>query len=287
MSPGSKPILDIDVRSAIDQLLSTLTIDKINSFEHIDYERSWRNWIASSNYNKITGLDSFKYSAYLSGSSNAFPEFIARYPGRRIRTSRSDFVLTRILAREQKRDFLPLEEDVLDDNDCVVLSHPFSGNGKTLLNYQTLLIAADKLNVPVMIDACYVGISHGIDYDLNHNCIKEINFSLSKNYSLTHIRAGIRFTKEYVDDGISATLSMGIFNKLAGIISYDLLNKFSHDWFIKKYMPWHEKICKELELEQTNILSFALATDGWDEYKRGDYVRICIAEELSRHTSTS
>jgi hypothetical protein len=284
LSPGSKPIEDSEVRSFIDQILKTLDIDNIDNFEYSTYENTWRNWIASSSYNKIRGLDNFEHSAYLSGSTNAFPEFISRYPGRRIRVSKSDFILTKIVSKGQQREFLPLEEDVLGNNDCVILSHPFSGNGKTLPDHQALLDVADKLNVPVMIDACYFTVGHGIDYDLTHTSIKEINFSLSKNYSLTNFRTGIRFTKEFIDDSIGATVKMGIFNKLAAMIGYQLLNQFSHDWFIEKYIPVYDQICAELNLEKTNTLSFAIAPDSWEEYKRGDYVRVCIAEELSRQT---
>jgi hypothetical protein len=174
LSPGSKPIEDLEIRSFIDQILKTLNIDNIDKFEYSTYEKTWRNWIASSSYNKIRGLDNFEHSAYLSGSTNAFPEFISRYPGRRIRVSKSDFILTKIVSRVQQRELLPLEEDVLGSNDCIILSHPFSGNGRTLPDYQALLDAADKLNVPVMIDACYFTVGHGIDYDLTHISIKEI-----------------------------------------------------------------------------------------------------------------
>lgn len=283
MSPGSKPIQDKEVRNFIDQILKTLTIDQIDTFEYSEYEKVWRDWISDSSYNKISGLETFKHSAFLSGSTNAFPEFISRYPNRRIRVSKSDFVMTKIVSRIQQRDFLFLEDGDLDPNDCLIFSHPFSGNGKTLPNYQTLLDQADMFGVPVMVDACYFTVSHGIDYDLSHVSIKEINFSLSKNYSSTNLRTGIRFTKEFVDDSISATLSMGIFNKFSAIVGYQLLKHFSHDWFISKYISAYEQICTELNLEKTNTLSFAIAPDSWQEYKRGDYTRVCVSEELVKN----
>ena len=267
----------------IDSILSTLTYDQLLKVSMLQLDQTWRTWLTASTYNTVNGLDKFTHSTFIPGTTAAFGEFISRYPNRRIRVSRSDFVLTKILSRTYERLVVDLEDGPLLFNDCLIVSFPFSGNGSLYPDVDLVLDQADALGVPVFIDAAYFGISHGVDYPLNRACVQDIAFSLSKNLAGDPLRLGIRFTKHKVDDGASAALLGGdIFDRLGAAISIKLLERYPHDWLVELLMPYNEIICGCHNLRPTNTLTITLGSSAYyAEYSRGDYTRVVISDELS------
>lgn len=282
MLVGHKPLQIPEVISFVNTIFPNITWQKLMEVQHKDLDQSWRNWLMASQYNVVTGLDKFQYSGFCPGTTDAFGEFIARYPQRRVRVSRSDFVLTKILAKSWSHSLLFVEEGPLESNDCLMMSMPFSGNGFRQPQHDSLLDQADALGVPVFVDGAYFGISRDIVYPLDRECIKDFTVSLSKNMVGDPLRLGIRFTKEPVDDGITAGLiGSDIFDRLGAYLTIELLQNFSHNWLMEKYLPLSNNICHKLGLEPTNTFTLALGPETMTEYKRGDYVRICITDELS------
>lgn len=282
MKLGHDPIKTPEVDEFIDQILKSVNLNSIEKITQLQYDQSWRHWLTTSYNNTVSGLGTMPFSTFSAGTTPAFGEFIARHHGRRVRASRSDFALTRILCKSWNRHFLPLEDSDLDCNDCVIISLPFSGNGKVYPAWDKLLDQADQLNVPVFLDAAYFGISHGVNYDLDRKCISDFVVSLTKNLTGNCLRLGVRFTREQQDDGISASaIGSDIFDRLGSYIAVRLLERFPHDWFIHRHRTQSQAICKQLGLSTTNVLSLALGTEEMKEYRRGDFVRVCISDELS------
>lgn len=267
----------------INQLMPTLTVDMLSRVDHTTLDQTWRNWLESSSHNTIAGLNTFKHSAFSAGTSPVFGEFISRYPTRRVRVSRSDFIITRILARTYNRELVYLEDAPLSANDCVILSVPFSGNGSYYPTHTELFDQADALEIPVFVDGAYFGISHGIKYPLDRDCVTDFATSLSKHIAGVPFRMGIRFTRQVVDDGISASLlGSNVFDRLNSYLSIQLLNQFSHDWIINRYRNLSNLVCTANNLTSTNTVTIAIGTPEMEEFKRGDFTRVCISEELNR-----
>ena len=278
-----EPLRIPEVVAYIDTLFADINYSKLCAIAHTDLDRAWRTWLTASPYNSITGLEQFEYSAFCPGTTDAFGEFLSRYPSRRIRVSRSDFIITPILARAYNRELVFLEDAALAAQDCVVASVPFSGNGAVMPGWENLLDQADALDVPVFIDAAYFGISHSTVYPLDRACIKDFAVSLSKNLAGDPLRLGIRFTKQNVDDGITAGLiGSDIFDRLGAYLSMQLLAKYPHAWLIDQLVPVAQQICTQHRLATTNTVTIGI---GGEEYKkdflRGDFVRVCITQELS------
>ena len=276
------PLLTPEIIDYLDKILVKLRYHDLDRFDIKEFEAQWRKWLSESPHNKIIGLEQMKHCAFCPGTTDAFGEFISRYHSNRVRVSRSDFIITRVLSKTYNRDLVYLEDDELRPGDSLIISVPFSGNGSMHPNFDELMDTCDRLYIPVFIDAAYFGISHGITYDLTRPCIKDIATSLSKNFVGNPMRLGVRFTKDLVDDGVTiALLGAGIFDKVNGWISTELTKKFSHDWLIQKYRDKSHKVCEELGLTASNTLTLAIGNDSMQEYKRGDYIRVCISKQLS------
>lgn len=283
MKLAHDPMNVTEARIFTESLFKSITYDKLLETSHWQLDQAWRHWISQSSYHNVTGLDTMRYSSFCPGVTDAFGEFIARYPTRRVRVSRSDFILTKILCTSWSRDWLPLEEGNLEPNDCIVMSLPFSGNGSYHPAWSDLLEQAESMLIPVFVDGAYFGISKNINYPLHYNCIKDFSISLSKNLAGNPLRLGIRFTRDNIDDGItSGLIGSDIFDRLGAYISIKLLEQFPHNWFLEKYQLKSTEICNRLELTPTNTLTLAIGKDSMTQFQRGDYVRVSISQELSR-----
>ena len=281
---GHIPLKDKETVRYLDNVIfKNIDYKMLDDVSSILLDQTWRDWLLQSTYNKIIGLEKFLYSAFVPGTTDAFGEFISRYPEKRIRVSRSDFILTKILSKTYQRNLVYLEEEKLKAGDCLIISLPYSGNGSYHPDWPDLLNHCDEYDIPVFVDGAYFGISHGIEYPLNRNCIKDFTTSLSKNLAGNSLRLGIRFTKDLIDDGITAgMLGSDVFDRLGAYITIELLKNFSHDWTVNKYLDIQNKICHDHRLEPTNTLTLALGSEEMEEFKRGDYIRVSISNELSR-----
>ena len=285
MDIGHSPLRDKVAIQYIDTVFKEIKYEDLERLSHDALDAAWRKWLTTETYNNVVGLERFKNSAFSPGTTDAFGEFISRYPNRRIRVSRSDFILTKILCKTYERNLCYLENDLLQEGDVLIMSFPYSGNGSYYPEYESVLDTCDRLNIPVFVDGAYFGISRDINYPLHHSCIKDFSVSLSKNLAGNPLRLGIRFTKEEVDDGITAgLLGSDVYDRLGAHISIKLLEKFSHKSVVDRHIDNSNKVCVDNNLTPTNTFTITIGTPEMEQFKRGDYVRVCISEELSELT---
>jgi hypothetical protein len=143
-----------------------------------------------------------------------------------------------------------------------------------------LLEHASELGVPVLLDMAYYAIAHGIDIDVDQPCITDVVFSLSKSMSVP-LRLGMRFCRSNHDDLIQVNSDLRLFNRLAGTIGIHIMNQYSHDWVVEKYLDRQRKICDTLGITPSMTLTLATgSTESLLDYVRNGYCRVCITEEL-------
>jgi len=283
MKLAHDPIVDQTIKNEIQQLLKTvdynsLDLDRWNIEE---YFSAFKNWIASSKYNNITGLEKFDVLSYSCGSLESIVSFVHRHSvKKRLRFSKAEFVASKIASNHCGATYLFLEDGEIEVNDAVIISLPFSGNGDHYPNYNQLIKHCDGLGVPVLLDVSYYGISHGMSIDVNNKCITDVVFSLSKPMTV-QLRLGIRFCKIDHDDLVQVNSNGKLFNRLSATIGIELMKKFSHNWLVEKYLPRYETVCKKYDLKQTPTFTLATSDNiAYKQFQRNGFNRICITQEL-------
>lgn len=281
----SEPIRDRKILSYLRKILSKIKTIDIEKDTNKKFVNSYKKWLMCSTFNTIEGLNEYKFGCYSYGSTTAIAEFIKRNKSKRIRVSKDDFLLTKILSQCYQINLKFLEDEDIKKNDAVVISHPFSGNGNVHPDFEKIIDSCDEHNVDVLIDGSYFGICKDINYPLYRKCIKEFTTSLSKNFGVQDLRIGIRLSKEYVDDVLNAPIEMAdCFNKLGSVIGTKLMKKFSADYIIKKYKKRYDKICYDFNLIPTNTITVGLGNNldnkNKIKFKRGSYIRVCVSNEL-------
>ena len=281
MQIGHDPLVDQEVNNFITDTIKSCDWNDIKKFEYQQFEDTYRKWLEHSS-KCIIDLYAFKHTTFIFGSLAGIDAFIQRHHNKTIRASNDDFVVTKVLCKNNRMNFKPLENGPIGKYDAVIMSYPFSGNGTEMPEYTDVLQQCERLGVPVLLDCAYFGIGYDLTYPMHYKCITDLVFSTSKHFATTHLRLGIRFTKDKIDDAMSfGQLSADIYNKQGAYLVTKINQQFTHDWFINKWRPVSEQVARELDLVDTNCITLKTAKRAMPEFRRGSYTRVCVSEELT------
>lgn len=227
-----------------------------------EYLLEYPKYLAKSNLNKITGLETLKYRYASIGVTQSLDEFHWQClkQGRTLKMLRGEY--------PYNRDMYPhweyIDDKGLHENDCVILSCPFSGSGNKHKETENILIECDKLNIPVLIDMAWFGTCGNISIDLSHDCIKHVSFSTTKGLSCGQYRNGIRFSREQGlihqpgnSDRLATHTEWNHSVHLNFAIGLTLIKTFDPDYIYNKYRASQLEVCSILGLEASNCIHIA------------------------------
>lgn len=261
----SAAVHDKDVVHCIEEFNPDMYLAMKSHSEH--YIDTFKRWIKSTSNHSLAGLDSFKHAVYSNGTTEGFEKFYWNNRSRRFRCFKGEYLYHKLAWRGS--DWAYIEDDDLHKNDAVVISLPFADTGCRHKDMDTLLHDCNKLGVPVLLDACYFGISAGIDYNFEHECITDITFSLSKVFPVAHARIGLRFTREDTDDLLFVYHKHSYYNKLGAALGIHLMDNFNSDYIFNKYRNTQIEFCKSLDVCPSDTVIFGIGDSRWNVYNRG------------------
>ena len=239
-------------------------------------------YIKASKYNKLSGLEDFKYKAYINGTSQAFDSFWMRHNKRRFKCFKGEFFYHKANWKKY-HDWDYIDDAGIFFNDAVIISLPFSDYCKEHPRMKEVLDKCEEVGAPVLIDCAWYLIAKNIDFDFSkYSCIEDITFSLSKGFhDANKLRAGVRYSRKYHDDNIHIMNEWKQFNHLSAYIGIKLLEEFEPDYAWKTWGNESKKFCKEHNLEQSDCVGFAFGGDEHKELNRGTEVnRLCISKHI-------
>ncbi|MBN8542081.1 MAG: hypothetical protein J0L82_16935 [Deltaproteobacteria bacterium] len=249
-----------------------------------EFFKTFRNWIQASRLNQFSGLSekNYPYATYVHGTSQAFDHFFRQYGRKRIRFFKGEFAYHKIYCGDVI-DWMFVEDAPLESGDAVIVSVPFSDTGGLHAQLQDVLAQCQKLSIPVMIDAAYVGISQDITFDFSHPAIETVTSSLSKTFfGAAHLRAGIRLERTFRNDPIDFFNSVGMFSRLGAKLGTRLMQKFSCDFIPEKYRQLQLAVCQDLSLTPSQSVLFGLGDARYAALNRGGVPnRVCISSLLT------
>jgi len=250
------------------------------------------NWVMSSKRNTVKGLTRFKYRDMINGTTQAFDEAYYRYSKRRLRILRGEYAYHKRVVK----DFVFLDDEngnyiPVEDNDWVITSYPFCGNGTMPPHFDQLQDDCLEKNVPLLLDCAWFGTCKDVTIDVYHPAVTEVCFSLTKGIGLGNIRSGIRYS-DYDDD--LPIRQQNNYNHLplgAAQVGIWQMQKFSSDYIPDKYEKIYEHVCFANNLQQTNCMMIAMLDKEHSDYKSylidGLYSKVGIREAIKKVRQTS
>tara|TARA_B100000212_G_scaffold198363_1_gene149671 strand:- start:2771 stop:3643 length:873 start_codon:yes stop_codon:yes gene_type:complete len=283
---GARPIRNKEILN----FHNSIGMPKETSIE--EYAKVWRNWINFSSTKSLTGLDSFTFADYTQGTSQAFDNFILRHcKDRQINVLKGDFQYHACLGKHVEFNYVEYPhhfESILNGPDlhALLISAPFSDFGCIHPDFEHIMRICEAHNIPVCLDLAYWGIAKHVHINLNSfNCIKEVTCSLSKPFfTLENHRVGIRFTKDYVDDGVSMLNEVNMANNYSMALGVEYMKNFGPDYNWEKYTESYQSVCHQHDLVWCDTVIFGLGDDvRHNEFNRGvsGNYRVCVSEWLS------
>jgi len=283
---GARPIRNsniIDFHDTIDKdNLEAPTLDK--------YAEIWKQWLNFSNNKSIIGLDDFTHADYTQGTSQSFDNFILRHShDRQILVLSGDFQYHACMGKHVDfayvKDFRDMESVIRGPGlHALLISVPFSDLGVMHPQFDQLMQVCDVHDIPVCVDLAYWGISKNVYINLyKFPAIKEVTCSLSKPFcTLENHRVGIRFTRDYVDDGISMLNEVKMQNNFSMALGVEYMKNFSPDYNWETFGEAYQKVCNEHSLQQTDTVIFGTGGEEFKEFNRGieGNNRVCVSDWL-------
>jgi hypothetical protein len=275
---GARPIQSFHIKEHLDSHLY-----QESSLEQ--YARCWRHWLTKSSDKCLSGLDNFLFDDYTHGTSQTFDHFVLRHAQQReIVNFRGDFKYHSCISKKLRFRSLAHPGELSKDQ-AMIISVPFSDYGRVHPDLAEILGQCNVLDIPVCLDLAYWGISKNQTLDLDqYPCVQEVTSSLSKSfYTLENHRVGIRFSRRYLDDGISMINEVKMQNLFSMSLAVHYMESFDADWNWKHHGTRYQEICDLLELDTTDTIIFGTsAQDRYARFNRGTpgHHRVCISPFL-------
>lgn len=248
------------------QTLSTLPV--LSQVDSDTFCNRYLEWIKSTKLNQIIGLENFPFTAYANGTTEAFDKFYMKHNKRRFRCFKGEYVYHQIAWRNWDWKFI--EDGVLEKNDAVIISLPFSDTGNEHIQMQQVLQTCTALGIPVLVDCVYFGVCSNIDFNFTHNCITDITFSLSKAFPLAYARVGMRLTKLDDDDALLMLHKIEYTNRIGAALGLKMIEQYSPDYMVNKYLEKQIELCNNLGVVPSNTVLFGIdKLNKYPEYNRG------------------
>ena len=249
--------------------------------EYLDF---YPQWIASSQKNNISGLESFPFRFVSLGCTQALDAFHSwcHLHNRRIRVFRGEYPYHRdCIPFDWNRDFI--DDRPLEKGDAVAVSAPFSGSGSIHPQWDSLLETCGQLEIPILVDCAFFGTCAGISLDLSHPQILWASFSTTKGLSCGNYRNGICLSRQEESPlaiqtdwhhGIHLNVSLGL----------ELMKNFGPDYLYYTYEDAYRKVCELFDLTPTPCVHLALGNSSWGEFSRDgtSYYRVGVKKAVQK-----
>ena len=234
-----------------------------------EYLTKIHNWILSTKRNTVKGLERFKHRDLIHGTTQSFDEAYFRYKDRQLRIFRGEYAYH----KRVNKNFKWLDDEngnllEINDNDWIILSLPFCGNGGVHKHMGDIFDVCQQKNIPLLLDCAWFGTCENIPIDVNHPAITEVSFSLSKGIGLGNVRSGIRYSN-YDDDG-SPIRQQNNYNHLplaSAQIGIWQMEKFGPDYLFDKYENIRDYVCHVNGIHTTNCIHIGLLPKHHAEYE--------------------
>jgi hypothetical protein len=133
----------------------------------------------------------------------------------------------------------------------------------------------------VLIDCAFFGICGNVTIDLNHRCITDITFSISKTFPVSHLRVGMRLTRTDDDDSLLVHNKTNYTNRLGAGVGLELIRRYDADWNWNTWRTTQVEFCQQLGVEPSDTVIFGIDSDPASPYNRGGKTgRMCFAKFL-------
>lgn len=263
---GSRAIADSAVLQTVEHVLAKTRVPDTAALP--EFKQIATPWLVSHGTNRVTGLDQFCVN-FSAGTTQAFDHFYLSHRHRRFRCLVGEYFyhVRSWISHEFSWSWIT-DVDSLQPGDAMVVSVPFCDTGSAPQQLEELLEQCDLMDIPVLLDCCYWGISSGINLNLDHPCIDTVTFGLSKSFPVAGLRIGMRYVRPGHSDGQQIYDRINYNNQVSARVGVGIMQQFACDHTVNQYIRQQQEICEYLDITASQSVLFAVGDASWNQYNR-------------------
>jgi hypothetical protein len=235
------------------------------------FTKTHRSWISDSKYFKIHNLKQFEYAYVTNGVTDAFSDFY--YTNKRVSVLKGEYPYHRDIGTTVLNDISEIET-----YSSLIISYPFSASGSPHKDWNRIIETCNDKHIKVFLDLCFVGVSYNLNLSIPE-CVTHVAFSFSKIYCTGPLRTGVMYTRYKQSSPIGVQNHWQYTNHVGQLLHYKLMQTFTVDYILDKYLSKYITVCAEHKLGLSNTILFGLSDDEY--YSREGYAnRVCVTHYL-------
>ena len=223
-----------------------------------DFINKAHEFFTSSALYKLQNIETLPHIDIIMGCQHFIDGLLVKYGINGVQILENDYGYYKRLSPEIS--FAKVAE--LEYSKPLLMSAPTPGYLDLRPNFDEILNECQEKEIPVHLDACWLGASKDIEIDLSHPAIYSIGMSLSKGQGFDWNRIGLRWSRMHDDhDNICLMNDNGMIPEQLmanGILAID---NIPIDYLWNTYSDRHQEVCQELKLRPTKMIHVAQSLD--------------------------
>jgi len=246
--PG--PLSDKKIESIINDVLSGKLDNDISDTVYENFKKEMEQWIISSPFNTLTGLDSFTRKDIINGCTQFIDNIYMQGP---VQVLRDDYRYHERLGLAYVKDVGSLIPDI-----PLIIAMPFPSIGAPHRDIEEVLHECKIKNIAVHIDGAWVSCCRDITFDFSNDVIRSVGISLSKGLGLGWNRIGLRWTKDTNADAITIMNDFHMNNRALVKIGLHFIRHLPSDYLWLTHSDHYYKVCRDFNLLPTHSIHLAI-----------------------------
>jgi hypothetical protein len=244
------PLTDNKIESLISDVLSGKLDKDISDTVYENFKQEMEQWVLSSPFNILTGLDTFDRKDIIIGCTQFIDTLYMQGP---VQVLRNDYRYHERLGLAYVKDVGSLIPDI-----PLIVAMPFPSIGAPHHDMEEILHECKIKNIAVHIDGAWISCCRGITFDFDHVAIRSVGISLSKGLGLGWNRIGLRWTKTTKTDAITIMNDFHMNNRALVMIGLHFIRNLSSDYLWLTHGERYYKVCRDFNLLPTRSIYLAM-----------------------------
>jgi hypothetical protein len=215
-------------------------------FEHLFVEK-FLNYKLSS----LEGIDQFTTIDTIIGCTQYIDNLYQSHP-KNLFVFENEFVYHKNLRLDNE-----ISPDAIISNSHLLISVPQAHSCAVPEILPRIIKLAEEKNCSLHLDLAWWTVTRGLHVDLSSSCIKTLGTSLSKPFSLSKNRIGIRMSRADTNDAVSIQNKKNIVPRALLELGLSYLQQHDLDYMWKKYGKHYDLLCNLCRLRPLPVFFMA------------------------------
>ena len=251
------PIFDSRLQQLQQDIVSGAALD-VGPDPHTRFRCDAMQYFTGSKRYQLQGIEQFKYQDIIMGCNHFIDNLVMEHGVTGLQIFEHDYKyyqrLCPAISFARVGDLVPGKP--------VLIAAPIPGYLDLHPEWSAIVAECEIKNIPMHLDASWMGAATDINLDLGSSAIRSICMSLSKGLGMHWNRIGLRWSRD-----LDETDSISIYNRFDmipeclvrnGIVA---MSQVAPDYLWNTYGDQHQEICRALKLRPSKIIHAARSLD--------------------------